>query len=62
MVNPNGAKYWRVKYRFNGKEKTLALGVYPEINLSTAREQLEKATSLGFERCFIKKYLFIVSF
>ena len=36
LVNPNGAKYQRVKYRFNGKEKTLALGVYPEISLSTA--------------------------
>lgn len=28
LVNPNGAKYWRLKYRFAGKEKLLALGVY----------------------------------
>lgn len=30
-VMPNGSKYWRLKYRFNGKEKRLALGVYIEI-------------------------------
>lgn len=28
-VMPNGSKYWRLKYRFDGKEKRLALGVYP---------------------------------
>jgi hypothetical protein len=30
LVNPDGAKYWRMAYRFAGKQKTLALGVYPE--------------------------------
>lgn len=30
-VMPNGSKYWRLKYRFGGKEKRLALGVYPEV-------------------------------
>jgi hypothetical protein len=30
MVMPNGSKYWRYHYRFAGKQKTLALGVYPE--------------------------------
>ena len=38
-VFPNGSKYWRHKYRFNGKEKRLAYGVYPEcsgiVNLAT---------------------------
>ena len=29
LVNPNGSKYFRLKYRIDGKEKTLALGVYP---------------------------------
>jgi integrase len=33
LVNPNGKKYWRLKYRFAGKEKALALGVYPETPL-----------------------------
>lgn len=29
LINPDGRKYWRFKYRFVGKEKLLALGVYP---------------------------------
>ncbi|MDD5395588.1 MAG: Arm DNA-binding domain-containing protein [Thiothrix sp.] len=33
-VMPNGSKYWRLKYRYGGKEKRLALGVYPDITLS----------------------------
>lgn len=37
-VMPNGSKYWRMKYRFQGKEKRLALGVYPEVSLDAARE------------------------
>jgi hypothetical protein len=36
-VMPNGSKYWRLKYRFVGKEKRLALGVYPEVTLKEAR-------------------------
>jgi len=37
-VMPTGAKYWRWKYRFAGKEKRLALGVYPTVSLSDARQ------------------------
>jgi hypothetical protein len=43
LINPKGAKYWRVKYRYGGKEKVLALGVYPEVTLAKAREQCDKA-------------------
>ena len=46
LISPNGAKYWRVKYRFAGKEKTLALGVYPEVSLAEARDKLDKARRL----------------
>ena len=42
-VHPNGSKYWRLKYRFAGKEKLLALGVYPEVSLSDARERRVQA-------------------
>jgi integrase len=38
MVRPNGAKYWRLKYRFLGKEKKLSIGVYPDVSLLEARE------------------------
>ena len=41
LVHPNGSRYWRLRYRFLGKEKTLALGVYPEVSLSEAREKRE---------------------
>ena len=37
-VAPSGSKYWRLKYRFAGKEKRLALGVFPEVELSEARD------------------------
>lgn len=42
-VMPNGSKYWRMKYRFGGKEKRLAFGVYPLISLATAREKTRLA-------------------
>lgn len=38
-VTPAGRKYWRLKYRFGGKEKRLALGVYPIVSLKDAREK-----------------------
>ncbi len=37
LVKPNGGKYWRIKYYFLGKEKLLALGVYPDISLAQKR-------------------------
>lgn len=43
LVRPNGSKYWRMKYRFDGKEKTLAIGVYPDTKLSLARKVTMKA-------------------
>jgi integrase len=45
-VRPNGARYWRMKYRHAGKEKLLALGVYPEVSLAEARERAEAARKL----------------
>jgi len=36
-ISPTGSKYWRLKYRFAGKEKRLALGVYPDVSLKQAR-------------------------
>jgi integrase len=37
LVNPNGSRYWRLKYRASGKERLFAVGVYPEIGLADAR-------------------------
>jgi integrase len=45
-VTPTGAKYWRLKYRFAGKEKRLALGVFPEVSPAEARAERDKARKL----------------
>lgn len=45
-VMPSGSKYWRLKYRYLGKENRLALGVYPEVSLKDARERREAARKL----------------
>ncbi|MGE4297119.1 MAG: tyrosine-type recombinase/integrase [Desulfovibrionaceae bacterium] len=42
-VIPAGGKYWRLKYRFQGKEKRLALGVFPTVSLADARERRDAA-------------------
>jgi hypothetical protein len=36
-ISPRGGKWWRLKYRYGGKEKRVSLGVYPEVNLKKAR-------------------------
>ncbi len=43
LVNPNGAKWWRLKYRHAGKEKLLSLGVYPATSLASARKARDEA-------------------
>lgn len=45
-VAPSGGKWWRLKYRFGGKEKRLSLGVYPEVSLKMARERRDEARRL----------------
>jgi len=37
LITPNGYRYWRYQYRFRGRQKTLALGVYPDVSLQVAR-------------------------
>lgn len=45
-AHPNGSRYWRLKYRHGGKEKLLALGVYPETGLRAARARRDEARRL----------------
>lgn len=45
-VMPNGSKYLRMKYRFDGKEKRLAFGVYPEVGLKDARDKRDAGRKL----------------
>ncbi len=58
LVTPKGSKYWRFKYRFQAKEKLLALGVYPAVSLSEARlkrDQAKKQIAEGIDACVFKK-------
>jgi integrase len=43
QVMPNGGRYWRFDFVFNDKRKTLALGVYPDVSLATARRRHQDA-------------------
>jgi len=43
LLNPNGSKWWRFKYRYAGKEKLLSLGTYPDTSLADAREKRDAA-------------------
>lgn len=46
LVTPNGSRLWRLAYRFQGKQKLLALGAYPDVSLRAAREGMEAAKDL----------------
>ncbi len=46
LVKPTGGKYWRLQCRVAGKQKTLALGVYPDVTLREAREKQADARKL----------------
>ena len=46
VVNPNGKKLWRLRYRFTGKQNMLSLGVYPVIGLAAARSRRDDAHKL----------------
>ncbi|WP_227340111.1 MULTISPECIES: Arm DNA-binding domain-containing protein [Sphingopyxis] len=46
MVMPSGARYWRMNYRFLGKQKTLAFGVWPDTGLAEARARRDHARRL----------------
>ena len=46
LISPSGGKLWRLAYRFDGKQKTLALGAYPAVTLALARERRDNAKTL----------------
>lgn len=46
LVAPNGGRYWRYNYRFEGKYNTLALGTYPDVSLAKARVRHQLARQL----------------
>jgi len=46
LVQPNGSKLWRMKYRYDGKEKLLSFGAYPTLGIAAAREKRDTAKAL----------------
>ena len=46
LVQPDGSKLWRLKFRLDGKERLLALGVYDDVGLALARERRDDARKL----------------
>ena len=58
LINPNGSKWWRFKYRFAGREKALSLGTYPDTGLKKARARLEEVRTLvadGVDPAHVRK-------
>ncbi|EBP1747450.1 tyrosine-type recombinase/integrase [Salmonella enterica] len=58
LVKTNGSRYWRLKYRIYGKEKLLALGVYPDVSLADARakrDEARKGIAGGIDPLEVKK-------
>ena len=58
LVTPHGGKAWRLKYRFQGKEKLLSLGTYPDVSLTEAREKraaARKQIAAGIDPGEVKK-------
>ncbi|HEE0121659.1 integrase arm-type DNA-binding domain-containing protein [Citrobacter sp. wls711] len=58
LVKTNGSRYWRLKYRIDGKEKLLALGVYPDVSLADARakrDEARKGIAEGIDPLEVKK-------
>ena len=49
LITPQGCKYWRYRYRFAGKDRTLSLGVYREVSLKQARQLHREAKSLLYQ-------------
>jgi integrase len=59
LLTPAGGRLWRFKYRFQGKEKLLAIGAYPTVGLKTAREARDDAKRLlasGIDPSFAKRH------
>jgi integrase len=58
LVTPDGSKYWRLAYRWQGKQRTLALGVYPAVSLSDARvgrDEAKRNLAAGADPAAVKR-------
>ena len=59
LITPTGGKWWRLKYRYGGREKLLSLGTYPDISLKDARlrrEEIRKQIANGIDPSAARKH------
>jgi hypothetical protein len=62
LIQPHGAKLWRLAYRHAGKQKTLAFGIYPTVSLAEARSRRDAAIApprlwaRGNDRAWVPRY------
>src|SRR3546814_4280229 len=55
LVRTNGSKLWRIKYRFDGKEKLLSLGPYPEVRSEEHTSELQSLMRISYAVFCLKK-------
>ena len=58
LIHPKGGKWWRFDYRYQGKRKTLSLGVYPDVSIKVARKKRDDARSIldgGVDPAYYRK-------
>ena len=46
LVNPDGSRWWRFRYKYQGREKTVSLGVYPEVSIKEAEDERDESRQL----------------
>jgi hypothetical protein len=46
LANPNGSRWWRLRYRVGAKDRGISLGVYPDVTLKRARQKRDEARQL----------------
>ena len=58
LIHPKGGKWWRLDYRYQGKRKTLSLGIYPDVSIKVARKKRDDARSIldgGVDPAYYRK-------
>ena len=58
LIHPKGGKWWRLDYRYQGKRKTLSLGIYPDVSIKVARKKRDDARSIldgGIDPAYYRK-------
>src|SRR6266568_43679 len=55
LITPDGATYWRLAYRWHGKQRTLALGVYPAVGLIEARDDAKRSIATNIDPSIVKR-------